>query len=80
MHEQQCCYCGKWIKNSRWLGTLHLCVSPAERARVDEVIRPILMQREIVRRWQATGAPHVDLGGMSGVSLVSSAVDSEKIS
>jgi hypothetical protein len=32
----RCPYCGKLVKNGRWLGTLHLCVTEGERAAIDE--------------------------------------------
>ena len=37
--SKKCHYCGKVVRDRRFLGTIHLCRSPEEREQIDMMIR-----------------------------------------
>jgi hypothetical protein len=57
----RCQYCRKSIRVGRFLGTLHLCLSPEERAEIDRQHRLAAWQMREQKRIIREGMPPLSL-------------------
>jgi hypothetical protein len=52
MHTEQCPYCHKHVAEKPILGTMHFCLSPEERNRIDMAMRQVEAQKQFVERYK----------------------------
>jgi len=58
MHTEQCGYCRKWVSHKPLLGTLHFCLTEAERRRANWARGIAQQQQHMMRDIERNGSPY----------------------